>query len=143
MRAVTRLEALGERTIYIDCDVIQADGGTRTASITGGFIALVEALRRMRHEGLIAGLPVTDFVSAISVGLVDGRELLDLDYQEDSRAEVDMNFVMTGGGLFIEVQGTAEGKPFGKDILERMTGLAQFGIAEITRRQKEIIGELV
>ena len=143
LRAVTRLEALGERTIYIDCDVIQADGGTRTASITGGFIALVEALRRMRHEGLIAGLPVTDFVSAISVGLVDGRELLDLDYQEDSRAEVDMNFVMTGGGLFIEVQGTAEGKPFGKDILERMTGLAQFGIAEITRRQKEIIGELV
>ena len=143
LRAVTRLEALGERTIYIDCDVIQADGGTRTASITGGFIALVEALRRMRHEGLIAGLPVTDFVSAISVGLVDGRELLDLDYHEDSRAEVDMNFVMTGGGLFIEVQGTAEGKPFGKDILERMTGLAQFGIAEITRRQKEIIGELV
>ena len=143
LRAVTRLEALGERTIYIDCDVIQADGGTRTASITGGFIALVEALRRMRHEGLINGLPVTDFVSAISVGLVDGRELLDLDYHEDSRAEVDMNFVMTGGGLFIEVQGTAEGKPFGKDILERMTGLAQFGIAEITRRQKEIIGELV
>jgi ribonuclease PH len=143
LRAVTRLEALGERTIYIDCDVIQADGGTRTASITGGFIALVEALRRMRHEGMIAGLPVTDFVSAISVGLVDGRELLDLDYQEDSRAEVDMNFVMTGGGLFIEVQGTAEGKPFGKDILERMTGLAQFGIAEITRRQREIIGELV
>ena len=143
LRAVTRLEALGERTIYIDCDVIQADGGTRTASITGGFIALVQALRRMRHEGLINGLPVTDFVSAISVGLVDGRELLDLDYHEDSRAEVDMNFVMTGGGLFIEVQGTAEGKPFGKDILERMTGLAQFGIAEITRRQKEIIGELV
>ncbi len=143
LRAVTHLEALGERTIYIDCDVIQADGGTRTASITGGFIALVEALRRMRDEGLITGLPVTDFVSAISVGLVDGRELLDLDYQEDSRAEVDMNFVMTGGGLFIEVQGTAEGKPFGKDLLERMTGLAQFGIAEITRRQKEIIGELV
>lgn len=142
LRAVTELEALGERTIYIDCDVIQADGGTRTASITGGFIALVEALRKLKGEGLIARLPVTDFVSAVSVGVVDGRELLDLDYIEDSRAEVDMNYVMTGSGLFIEVQGTAEGKPFSRELLERMMALASSGIAEITRRQKEIVGEL-
>jgi ribonuclease PH len=142
LRAVTELELLGERTIYIDCDVIQADGGTRTASITGGFIALIEALRKLKEEGLIDRLPVTDFVSAVSVGVVDGRELLDLDYIEDSRAEVDMNYVMTGSGLFIEVQGTAEGKPFSRELLERMMALASSGIAEITRRQKEIVGEL-
>lgn len=143
LRAVTELEALGERTIYIDCDVIQADGGTRTASITGGFIALVEALRKMKNEGLIPKLPVRDFVSAISVGVVAGKELLDLDYEEDSHAEVDMNYVMTGSGLFIEVQGTAEGKPFSRELLDRMMALASTGIAEITRRQKEVVGELI
>ncbi len=142
LRAVTELEALGEKTIYIDCDVIQADGGTRTASITGGFIALVEALRKMKDEGLISRLPVTDFVSAISVGVVNGREVLDLDYEEDSHAEVDMNYVMTGSGLFIEVQGTAEGKPFSRELLERMMVLASEGISQITRRQKEVVGEL-
>jgi ribonuclease PH len=143
LRAVTELDALGERTIYIDCDVIQADGGTRTASITGGFIALVEALRKLKNEGLLTKLPVSDFVSAISVGVVNGKELLDLDYEEDSHAEVDMNYVMTGSGLFIEVQGTAEGKPFSRELLERMMGLASSAIAEITRRQKEIVGELI
>lgn len=142
LRAVTELGALGEKTIYIDCDVIQADGGTRTASITGGFIALVEALRKLQAEGVVSKLPVRDFVSAVSVGVVDGRELLDLDYEEDSRAEVDMNYVMTGSGLFIEVQGTAEGKPFSRELLERMMALASTGIAEITRRQKEVVGEL-
>jgi len=143
LRAITDLGAFGERTIFIDCDVIQADGGTRTASITGGFIALVEALRKLKQEGLISQLPVRDFVSAISVGVVKGKELLDLDYEEDSHADVDMNYVMTGSGLFIEVQGTAEGEPFSRQMLDRMMGLATQGIAEITRRQKEVVGELI
>jgi len=105
LRAVTDLNSIGERTIYIDCDVIQADGGTRTASITGAFIALVDALRRLREDGKIEGFPVKDFISAISVGIVNGEVLLDLDYKEDSGADVDMNFVMTGSGGIVEVQG--------------------------------------
>ena len=141
LRAVTDLNAFGERTIHIDCDVIQADGGTRTASITGAFVALVDAFRRLRAEGIVDRMPVRDFVSAVSVGLVDGRMLLDLQYEEDSRAEVDMNIVMTRGGLFIEVQGTAEGAPFTRERLEGLTDLAATGIALLTQKQIESLGE--
>ena len=140
LRAVTDLKAFGERTITLDCDVIQADGGTRTAAITGGFIALVDLFRRLKERGVVNSIPVTDYVSAVSVGIVDGRPLLDLDYAEDSSAEVDMNFVMTGKGLFIEVQGTAEAKPFDRDQLSALTDLAAFGIGELTERQREILG---
>jgi ribonuclease PH len=142
LRAVTDLTAFGERTIYLDCDVIQADGGTRTASITGAFIALVELFKRLRQEGVVKEIPVSDYLSAISVGIVDNQILLDLEYEEDSRAEVDMNFVMTGSGLFIEVQGTAERVPFNKEQLDLMTQLAVNGIQKIIDRQKEIVGDL-
>jgi ribonuclease PH len=142
LRAVTDLSAFGEKTIYIDCDVIQADGGTRTASITGAFVALVDLFRKMKQDGLVKEVPVTDFISAISVGIVDGHILLDLEYEEDSRADVDMNFVMTGAGLFIEVQGTAEHDPFSKEKMDTMTDLAAQGIQKIIARQKEILGDL-
>jgi ribonuclease PH len=142
LRAVTDLTAFGERTIYLDCDVIQADGGTRTASITGAFIALVELFKRLRQEGIVKEIPVSDYLSAISVGIVDNQILLDLEYEEDSRAEVDMNFVMTGSGLFIEVQGTAERVPFNKEQLDLMTQLAVNGIQKIIDRQKEVVGDL-
>lgn len=141
LRAVTDLTAFGERTIHIDCDVIQADGGTRTASITGSFVALVDAFRRLKGEGIVERVPVTDFVSAVSVGIVDGRMLLDLRYEEDSSAEVDMNVVATRAGLFIEVQGTAEAAPFARERLEAMTDLAVKGIAMLTRKQIELLGE--
>jgi ribonuclease PH len=142
LRAVTDLTAFGERTIYLDCDVIQADGGTRTASITGAFIALVDLFKRLRQEGVVKEIPVSDYLSAISVGIVDNQILLDLEYEEDSRAEVDMNFVMTGSGLFIEVQGTAERVPFNKEQLDQMTQLAVSGIQKIIDQQKEIVGDL-
>lgn len=142
LRAVTDLTSFGERTIYIDCDVIQADGGTRTASITGAFVALVDLFKNMREQGLIKKIPITDFVSAISVGIVQKQVLLDLEYEEDSQADVDMNFVMTGSGLFIEVQGTAEHVPFNKAELDEMTFLAKKGIDRIIARQKEIVGDL-
>jgi len=141
LRAVTDLSAFGEKTIYIDCDVIQADGGTRTASITGGFVALVDLFKQMQRNGIIERIPINDFVSAISVGVVDNEVILDLEYEEDSRAEVDMNFVMTGSGLFIEVQGTAEQQPFNKEQLDKMTELAADGIKKITARQKEVTGD--
>lgn len=141
LRAVTDLTAFGERTIHIDCDVIQADGGTRTAAITGAFVALIDAFRKMRAEGLVDRIPVRDFVSAVSVGVVDGEMLLDLQYDEDRRAEVDMNVVMTRGGLFIEVQGTAEGAPFTRERLDGLTDLAASGIALLTQKQIEILGE--
>lgn len=141
LRAVTDLAAFGEKTIYIDCDVIQADGGTRTASITGGFVALVDLFKQMQQDGIIKRIPINDFVSAISVGIVDNEVVLDLEYEEDSRAEVDMNFVMTGSGLFIEVQGTAEQQPFNKEQLDKMTELAAIGIRNITAKQKEITGD--
>ncbi|NMC91651.1 MAG: ribonuclease PH [Smithella sp.] len=141
LRAVTDLKAFGERTIYIDCDVIQADGGTRTASITGAFVALVDLFKDMKQQGIIREIPVADFVSAVSVGMVENQILLDLEYEEDSRADVDMNFVMTGSGLFIEVQGTAEHAPFGKDQLDAMTALAAGGIRQIIACQKEITGD--
>lgn len=143
LRAVTDLTAFGARTIHIDCDVIQADGGTRTASITGAFVALVDAFRQLRGEGHVAQMPVKDFVSAVSVGIVDGRMLLDLQYEEDSSAEVDMNVVMTRGGLFIEVQGTAEAAPFSRDLLNGLTDLAVSGIAMLTRKQIEVLGETI
>ncbi len=143
LRAVTDLTAFGERTVTMDCDVIQADGGTRTAAITGGFIALIDLFRRLKERGVVSSIPVRDYVSAVSVGVVDGRLLLDLDYAEDSSAEVDMNFVMTGTGLFIEVQGTAEITPFDRDRLAAMTELAAAGIAELTRRQRELLGGLL
>lgn len=142
LRAVTDMTAFGERTIYIDCDVVQADGGTRTASITGAFIALADAARRLREEGLIEKFPVKDFISAISVGIVDDEVLLDLDYTEDSTADVDMNFVMTGSGGIVEIQGTAEAGPFSRDLLDRMINVATAGISNLTKRQKEILGEL-
>jgi len=141
LRAVTDLTAFGERTIHVDCDVIQADGGTRTASITGSFVAVVDAFRRLRAEGLVDRMPVRDFVSAVSVGIVDGEMLLDLQYEEDHRAEVDMNVVATRGGLFVEVQGTAEAVPFARQRLEAMTDLAVRGIAMLTRKQIEVLGE--
>ena len=141
LRAVTDLNAFGERTIYIDCDVIQADGGTRTASITGAFVALVDLFKDMKQQGIVREIPIADFVSAVSVGMVENQILLDLEYEEDSRADVDMNFVMTGSGLFIEVQGTAEHAPFGKDQLDAMTALAAGGIRQIIACQKEITGD--
>lgn len=141
LRAVTDLTAFGERTITIDCDVVQADGGTRTASITGAFVALVDLFKQMKGEGLLNAIPVKDFVSAVSVGIVENQVLLDLEYAEDSRAEVDMNFVMTGAGRFIEVQGTAEQAPFDMNELQAMTSLAQTGIARIIACQKEITGD--
>lgn len=142
LRGVVDLNAFGERTIWVDCDVIQADGGTRTASITGGFVALVDALWNMKKRGLIDKIPLRDSVAAVSTGIVSGITILDLSYIEDSNAEVDMNFVMTGQGLLIEVQGTAEQAPFSKELLDQMYQYASKGIAEITQAQKEALGPL-
>ena len=140
LRSITKLTELGERTIWIDCDVIQADGGTRTASITGGFIALVLALQRMRELALIRTIPIVDYVAATSVGIVNGTALLDLAYDEDSKAEVDMNFVKTGDGRFIELQGTAEGLPFDRRALDALMGLADEGIKDLIEKQRAIVG---
>ncbi len=142
LRSVTRLPELGERTIWVDCDVIQADGGTRTAAITGGFVALVLALRKLRESGAIRTLPVQDHVAATSVGVVGGTPMLDLAYDEDSRADVDMNVVKTGDGRFIEVQGTAEGPPFERSALDSLLELADAGIRELVDMQRAIIGPL-
>ncbi len=141
LRSVVDLDLIGERTIYIDCDVIQADGGTRTASITGGFVALYDAMRFAVQNGIIERNPVKNMVSAISVGIVGGEPMLDLCYEEDYRAEVDMNVVMTGDGRFIEVQGTAEGEPFTKETLNELLLLAEKGIKELIALQKEVLGE--
>jgi ribonuclease PH len=143
LRSVMKLDQLGERTVWLDCDVIQADGGTRTASITGAFVALVLALQTMREKGQLAALPVVDYVAATSVGIIDGARMLDLAYEEDSRAEVDMNVVMTGTGKFIEVQGTAEALPFGREALLEMLDLAQSGIASLIELQKAAVGHLL
>ena len=143
LRAVTTLNAIGERTIWLDCDVIQADGGTRTASITGAFVALALAFETMRQRDLIKTIPLVDYVAATSVGIVDGEPLLDLAYDDDSRAEVDMNIVKTGAGQFIEVQGTAEGLPFGRDSLDTLLDLADRGIRQLVEKQKAIVGHLV
>jgi ribonuclease PH len=143
LRAVTNLTTLGERSIWIDCDVIQADGGTRTASITGAFVALALALDKLRERDLIRTIPLSDYVAAISVGIVDGEPLLDLAYDDDSRAEVDMNVVKTGDGRFIEVQGTAEALPFGRDALNALLDLADHGIRQLVDKQRAIVGHLV
>jgi ribonuclease PH len=142
MRAIADLKSLGERTIWVDCDVIQADGGTRTASITGAYIALVEASRGWLDRGIMLSDPLKDSVAAVSIGIVDGKILLDLCYEEDSKAEVDMNFVMTGSGKFIEVQGTAESAPFTRRQMERMAEIAQAGIKELMKAQKKVIAGL-
>jgi ribonuclease PH len=142
LRAVADLQKLGERTVWIDCDVIQADGGTRTASITGAYVALAEAARKWLERGIVGADFVRDSVAAVSIGIVDGKVLLDLCYAEDSHAEVDMNFVMTGAGKFIEVQGTAESAAFTRKQLERMTEVAQQGIKELLRAQKKVIASL-
>jgi ribonuclease PH len=139
LRAIAALKSLGERTIWIDCDVIQADGGTRTASITGAYVALAESVRRWLERGIINEDPIKDSVAAVSVGIIDGKVLLDLSYEEDSRADVDMNFVMTGSGKFVEVQGTAESAPFTRRQMERMTEVAQEGIRELIKAQKRIL----
>jgi ribonuclease PH len=142
LRSVTKLNELGERTVWIDCDVIQADGGTRTAAITGGFVALVLALQKMRSAGQLKSMPILDHVAATSVGVVGGTPLLDLAYDEDSRAEVDMNVVKTGDGRFIEVQGTAEGPPFERRALDDLLGLADEGIRELVDLQRGIVGDI-
>jgi len=139
MRSVAELKKLGERTIWIDCDVIQGDGGTRTASITGSFIALADALMKLKEEKLINSIPLTDYVAAISVGIVDGEKCLDLNYEEDSGAEVDMNIIMTGSGKMVEVQGTAEKKPFSTKDLSDLISLAKLGIDGLMRLQKKLI----
>ena len=143
LRSVANLPALGERTIWIDCDVIQADGGTRTASITGAFVALALALEKMRERETIKTIPLLDYVAATSVGIVDGEALLDLAYDDDSRAEVDMNIVKTGDGRFIEVQGTAEAMPFGRDALMSLLDLADLGIRQLVEKQRALVGHLV
>jgi ribonuclease PH len=143
LRAVTNLPGLGERTVWIDCDVIQADGGTRTASITGAFVALALALEKLRERDAIRTIPLTDYVAAISVGIVGGEPLLDLAYEDDSKADVDMNIVKTGDGRFIEVQGTAEAIPFGRDALFQLLDLADIGIKQLVEKQAALIGHLV
>ncbi len=143
MRAVVRLEELGERTVWVDCDVIQADGGTRTASITGAFVALVLALQRMKEQDLLRSIPVNDYVAATSVGIVAGMPMLDLAYEEDSKADVDMNIVKTGDGRFVEIQGTAESQPFSEAALSGLLELADRGIAELIAKQREIVGPIL
>ena len=143
LRSVARLEELGERTIWIDCDVIQADGGTRTAAITGGFVALAMALKRLKEQDLIRRVPLLDHVAATSVGIVKGVPMLDLAYEEDSKADVDMNVVQTGDGRLIEVQGTAEADPFSRDALLTMLDLAQNGVRQLVALQRDVLGDLV
>jgi ribonuclease PH len=142
LRSVTRMQQMGERTIWIDCDVIQADGGTRTASITGSFIAMILAFRTLVQRGVLPSVPVSEHIAAVSVGIVDGTALLDLAYDEDSRADVDMNVVKTSDGRYIEVQGTAEAAPFGRDLLNQMLDLADSGIAQLIELQRGVMGTL-
>lgn len=141
LRSVVDLKALGERTIQVDCDVIQADGGTRTASITGAFVALHDAISFLQKKQLLAASPLIDFVAAISVGIYQGVPVLDLDYAEDSDCDTDMNVVMTGSGGFVEVQGTAEGAPFSRAEMEALLDLAQSGIGQLVAKQKAALGE--
>ena len=141
LRAVCDMQLLGERQVIVDCDVLQADGGTRTASICGGYVALHDALSRLVHAGIIKTHPLTAFCAAISVGIVNGVPVLDLPYVEDSRAEVDMNVVMTSLGGFVEVQGTAEGEPYSRDGLTTLLDLAEKGINELIALQQEVVSE--
>ena len=142
LRSIVHMPALGERTLYLDCDVIEADGGTRTASITGAFVAMVEAMIVLRDKGKLPELPLYDTVSAISCGVVRGEPMLDLPYPEDSTAEVDMNFVITGSGDLVEVQGTAEGAPFSRQTMDRLTDLAVKGCNELSEAQRALFPEL-
>jgi len=143
LRAAVNPELLGERTIWVDCDVLQADGGTRTASITGAFVAVATALGRMYVDGNLASWPINDFVAAISVGLIGGVPCLDLNYEEDSKAGVDMNIVATEKGRFVEIQGTAEGSTFSEEEMQAMVGLAKAGIAELVTKQREVLSSLL
>jgi ribonuclease PH len=139
LRGIVDFEALGERTVWVDCDVLEADGGTRCLSITGGYVALELALRRVMAEGKLPNLPLTQSVAAVSAGIVDGRALLDLDYSEDSTAEVDANVVMTGDGGLVEVQATAERTPLSRASLDELLALAADGIAELRAAQEEAV----
>jgi ribonuclease PH len=141
LRAVTNLSKLGERTITIDCDVLQADGGTRTAAITGAYVALVLACRRLVGENRLSVSPLTGEVAAVSVGVVGGTALLDLKYDEDSRAEVDMNVVCTGDGRFVELQGTAEGEPFSREQMDALLALARGGLQTLLAAQRAAVGQ--
>ena len=141
LRAVIDLDKLGARTLWIDCDVLQADGGTRTASISGAYVAVVDAIEKLKNEGEIEEDPLGDSVAAVSVGIIDNTPMLDLCYAEDATAEVDMNIVMTGQGNFVEVQGTAEGNPFTLDQMQHLIALAQKGISEIAQLQRDVLGE--
>ncbi|MBE0425123.1 MAG: ribonuclease PH [Nitrospirae bacterium] len=141
LRSVVDLSVIGERTIWVDCDVLEADGGTRTAAITGAFICLSDALKYALRNGLIEKTPVKDYLAAVSVGVVNGEPVIDLCYLEDSIAEVDMNIVMTGSGKFVEIQGTAEGKPFSKNVLDNLISLAEDGINSLIDIQKKLIQE--
>ena len=143
LRSVVDLDSLGERTISVDCDVLQADGGTRTAAISGAFVAIVEALAWMRTQGQIKILPFTEWVAAVSVGVVKGEERLDLAYEEDSKASVDMNIVMTDTGRYIEVQGTAEGAPFDRARMNLLLDLAQIGVRQMFAKQREALADLL
>jgi ribonuclease PH len=143
LRSVVKLNELGERTVWIDCDVIQADGGTRTAAITGGFVALALALGKLRDRGLLTRVPLTHYVAATSVGIVGGTPLLDLAYDEDSRADVDMNVVKISDGRFIELQGTAETQPFDHTELTSLLTLANMGIETLFRLQREVVGHII
>ncbi len=142
LRSVVDLVGLGEKTIWIDCDVIQADGGTRTASITGAYVAMVLAMQKLKAKGSLAKIPVIDYLAAVSVGIVKDEILLDLCYEEDSQAQVDMNIVMTKGGKFVEVQGTAEEAPFTKEEMEKLLDIAQKGITALVKAQKDVLGNL-
>lgn len=139
MRSVVNMSAFEDRTIWLDCDVLQADGGSRTASITGAFAAMVLAMDKMKRDGVFSTIPISGTVAAVSVGILDGAPLLDLDFSEDSRADVDMNVVMTGDGRLVEVQGTAEEEPFSRQQLDIMLDLATAGIAEISALQREVL----
>jgi ribonuclease PH len=143
MRSVIKLEELGERTVWLDCDVIQADGGTRCASITGAFVALVLALGKLKAGGQLKSIPVSDYVAAISVGIVAGMPLLDLAYEEDSKADVDMNIVKTSDGRFVEIQGTAEAEPFDTGALNGLLALADKGITDLIAKQRSIVGPIL
>lgn len=143
LRSVVDMTKMGERSILVDCDVLQADGGTRTASITGAFVAMVDALDWMRRGGLIRKIPVIDTLAAISVGILDGETILDLCYDEDAAVQVDMNIIMTGNGRFVEVQGTAEGEPFTKQEMETLFTYAEKGIQELTGIQQQLLGEIL
>ncbi|HEY2495411.1 MAG TPA: ribonuclease PH [Paenibacillus sp.] len=142
LRSIVNLKALGERTITIDCDVIQADGGTRTTSITGAFVALSIAVNKIAQQHRLPVFPITDFLASVSVGVVGGQSRLDLNYEEDSKAKVDMNLVMTGNGKFVELQGTGEESPFSREELNELLQLGEQGIQDIIIRQKEALGPI-